>query len=118
MEMKWNPIIDGALSGIPRDKRLLVTRINHGRLYVDFGYLESILEKHAMIEVGDVGTLVKAKECVAWMQVPEPFKPKDCNICAYRKEWTDEFGDNWFECELLQGDVPPNGKLNDCPLNR
>lgn len=65
MDMKWNPIVNGDLSGIPRDTRLLVTRINHGGLYVDFGYLESILEKHAMIEVGDVGTLVKAKECVA-----------------------------------------------------
>ena len=49
---------------------------------------------------------------------PKPYKPNDCNKCAYRKEWTDEFGDNWFECEVLQCDVPPNGKLNDCPLNR
>ena len=26
MNMKWNPIENGDLSGIPRDKRLLVTR--------------------------------------------------------------------------------------------
>lgn len=25
MEMKWNPIIDGDLSGIPRDEELLFT---------------------------------------------------------------------------------------------
>lgn len=28
MDMKWNPIIDGDLSGIPRDERLLFTGID------------------------------------------------------------------------------------------
>lgn len=120
MEMKWHPIVNGDLSEVPKDKRLLVTRINHGRLYVDFGYLESILEKHAMIEVGDVGTLVKAKECVAWMEVPEPFKPTPdkCFKCNHGHLQHDEDSDNWFECELLQRDVPANGKPEDCPLDR
>lgn len=76
MEMKWNPIVNGDLRGIPRDTRLLVTRIEGGRLYVDFGYLESILERYAVIEVGDIGVLVKAEECVAWMKLPEPYNPK------------------------------------------
>ena len=101
MNMKWNPIVNGDLSGIPRDKRLLVTRINNGRLYVDFGYLESILEKHAMIEVGDVGTLVKAKECVAWMEPPEPYEPGRCDICNQCRVFIDGSGDRWSKCELL-----------------
>lgn len=28
MDMKWNPVIDGDLSGIPRDERLLFTGIH------------------------------------------------------------------------------------------
>ena len=43
MEGKWHPIIDGDLSGIPRDKRLLFSGIDQGELYVDFGYVESRL---------------------------------------------------------------------------
>lgn len=117
MELKWHPIVDGDLNGIPKDKRLLFTGIDQGELYVDFGYVDSYLERQAMISIGNTMT-VKTKEIIAWMEVPEPFEPDECNKCAYRKEWTDEFGDNWFECELLQCDVPPNGKLNDCPLNR
>ena len=120
MDMKWNPIVNGDLSGIPRDTRLLVTRTAFGRPYVDVGYLESILEKHAVIEVGDIGTLVKAEECVAWMKLPEPYNPTPdkCFKCNHGKLQHDEFSDNWFECELLQRGVPPNGKPDDCPLNR
>ena len=51
MEMKWHPIIDGDLSGIPRDKRLLFSGIDQGELYVDFGYVESRLEKHVIISM-------------------------------------------------------------------
>lgn len=87
MEMKWNPIVNGDLSGVPRDTRLLVTRIAFGRPYVDIGYLENILEKYAVIEVGDIGTLIKAEECVAWMKLPEPYNPK---AKAIRVVLTDE----------------------------
>lgn len=105
METKWNPIVNGDLKGVPRDTRLLITRIEGGRLYVDFGYLESILERYAVIEVGDIGILVKSKECVAWMKLPEPYNPKDCNRCVHWKEWIDEFGDSCAECELIEN--PP-----------
>ena len=83
MEMKWHQIEDGDLKGVPRDTRLLVTRIEGGRLYVDFGYLESILERYAVIEVGDIGILVNAKECVAWMKLPEPYNPKSNAIKVF-----------------------------------
>ena len=120
MEMKWNLIVNGDLSGIPRDVRLLVTRIDGDKPYVDIGYLESILEKHAVIEVGDIGIQVKAEECVAWADLPEPYKPTPdkCYKCNHGKLQHDESSDNWFECELLQRDVPPNGKPEDCPLDR
>lgn len=101
MNMKWNPIVNGDLSGVPRDTRLLVTRINNGRLYVDFGYLESILEKHAMIEVGDVGTLVKAEDVVAWMEIPEPYQPDRCDICNQCRVFIDGSGTRWSKCELM-----------------
>nr|DAW53838.1 MAG TPA: hypothetical protein [Caudoviricetes sp.] len=121
MDMKWTSIIDGDLSGIPQQENLLFTIFDerHHENYVAAGW---ILEYEGELEVRGVDpwglNSNETKKVKAWMEFPEPYKPKDCNICAYRKEWTDEFGDNWFECELLQCDVPPNGKLNDCPLNR
>lgn len=44
--------------------------------------------------------------------------PSDKCKCNHGKLQRDEFSDNWFECELLQRDVPPNGKPEDCPLDR
>lgn len=52
---------------------------------------------------------------------PEPHKstPDKCFKCNHGHLQHDEDRDNnWFECELLQRDVPPNGKPEDCPLNR
>lgn len=120
MEMKWNPIIDGDLSRIPRDERLLFTGIDHGELYVDFGYIESWRENHVLVYLCENEVPVEAKEFIAWMELPEPYKPTPdkCFKCNHGKLQHDESSDNWFECELLQRDVPPNGKPNDCPLNR
>ena len=42
MDMKWNPIIDGDFSKVPIDESLLVTGIDNGELYVEFGYIESL----------------------------------------------------------------------------
>ena len=75
MEGKWHPIIDGDLSGIPRDKRLLFSGIDQGELYVDFGYVESQSEKHVIIYIGDIEMPIKAEELTAWMELPEPFDP-------------------------------------------
>lgn len=47
--------------------------------------------------------------------VPPPDK---CFKCNHGHLQHDEDSDNWFECELLQRDVPPNGKPEDCPLDR
>ena len=120
MDMKWIPIKNGDLSGIPRDERLLFTGIDCGELYVDFGYIESRLGDHVFVYSGDNEIPIEAKEFIAWMEIPEPFKPTPdkCFKCNHGKLQHDEFSDNWFECELLQRDVPPNGKPEDCPLDR
>lgn len=121
MEMKWHTIIDGDLSGIPRDEEFLFTVFDEedDGTYVTTAY---IVEYEGEVEVRKAAPcgliFYKAENVKAWMDYPEPYKPVECNNCPHRKEWTDEFGDNWFECELLQCDVPPNGKLNDCQLNR
>lgn len=120
MEMKWHPIIDGDLSGIPRDESLLFTGIDNGELYVEFGYIESLLEKHVCVYIGANEIPVEAKEVIAWMEIPEPYQPAPdkCFKCVHGKLQHDESSDNWFECELLQRDVPPNDKPNDCPLEK
>lgn len=54
----------------------------------------------------------------AWMKFPTQYKPTPdkCFKCNHGHLQHDEDSDNWFECELLQRDVPPCGKPNDCPL--
>lgn len=74
MDMKWNPIIDGDLSGIPRDERLLFTGIDHGELYVDFGYIES-WQNYVVAYICDDRVPVESKELIAWMEIPEPYNP-------------------------------------------
>ena len=121
MEMKWHPIENGIMKGVPRDEELIFTVLDEdtGEVRTAAGKVdEYFLKKYRYVFVGRPGYPVDSITLKAWMKLPGPYKPEECNKCAYRKEWTDEFGDNWFECELLQCDVPPNGKLNDCPLNR
>lgn len=116
MEMKWNPIIDGDLSGIPRDERLLFTGFDCGELYVDFGYIESRLGDHVFVYSGDNEIPIEAKEFIAWMEIPEPYQPGRCDICKHWKEWIDNFGDRWSKCELMEiGTFVP---LQKCPLKK
>lgn len=117
MDMKWHPIVNGDLSGIPRDERLLFTGIDHGERYVDFGYIESRLDKQVFVCIGDdIELPVEAKEFIAWMEIPEPFEPGRCDICKHWKEWIDNFGDRWSKCELMEiGTFVP---LQKCPLKK
>lgn len=105
MEMKWNPIIDGDLSGIPRDERLLFTGIDCGELYVEFGYIESWLGNHVFLYSGGTEIPIEAKEFIAWMEIPEPFKPGGCDNCKHWEAWIDEYGDRCEECVLIEN--PP-----------
>lgn len=113
--MKWKPIVDGDLSGIPRDKRLLFSCIDNNGSYVDFGCIESRLEKYEYASIGEIKLPVEAKTVQAWMELPEPYVPGRCDICKHWKEWSDNFGDQWAKCELMDATFVP---LKKCPLNR
>lgn len=116
MNMKWNPIIDGDLSGIPRDERLLFTGIDDNELYVDFGYIDSWLEKPVLVDIGDDFEIqVGAEELTAWMELPEPYVPGMCGICKHWRVWIDGFGDRWSKCELM--DIATFVPLK-CPLKK
>lgn len=117
MEMKWHPIEDGNMEELNRSAQYIFT-VEIIPMEGKPRRLVTIGEPYEMSCMKFVHPDVREVEYKAWMEPPEPFEPNDCNKCAHRREWTDEFGDNWFECELLQCDIPPNGKLNDCPLNR
>lgn len=117
MEMKWHPIENGDLSGIPRDKRFLFTGIDDNELYVDFGYIDSWLEKPVLIDIGDDFEIqVGAKELIAWMELPEPFEQGRCDICKHWRVFIDGSGNRWSKCELLgfATFVP----LKKCPLKK
>ena len=116
MEMKWHPIENGDLSGIPRDERLLFTGIDCGELYVDFGYIESRLGDHVFVYSGDNEIPIEAKEFIAWMEIPEPFKPGRCENCKHWKEWIDEYGDDCAECALIEN--PPFILPTQTPVKR
>lgn len=115
MDMKWTPIIDGDLSGIPQQKNLLFTLFDERRNenYVATGW---ILEYEGALEVRGVDpwgiNSNETKKVKAWMEFPQPFTPNDCNKCAYWNEWTDEFGDRWSKCELWNEPF----RMDDCPL--
>lgn len=98
MEMKWNPIENGDLSGIPRDERLLFTGINDSESYVEFGYIDSWLEKPVLVDIDDD---FETKEVTAWMELPEPYVPGMCGICKHWREGIDGFGNRWSKCELM-----------------
>lgn len=123
MDMKWNPIIDGDLSGIPEDEEFLFTIIDKedNEHYVITAYIKDYDGELELREVTASGLRIhEAEDVMAWMELPEPYKPipDKCFKCNHGKVQHGESSDNWFECELLKRDVPPNGKPNDCPLNR
>lgn len=100
MEMKWCPIENGDLSGIPRDERFLFTGIDDNELYVDFGYIDGS-EKNGIIYAGETEFPVEAEELTAWMELPEPHQPGGCDSCNQWMGWIDGSGNRWSKCELL-----------------
>lgn len=117
MDMKWNPIIDGDLSGIPRDEEFLFTIVDEldGEIYVTTAW---IAECDGEVEVceatGNYLRIHSAENVKAWMEFPQPFTPNGCNNCAEWEEWTDAFGDRWAECKFGYDDLSTTG----CPMNR
>lgn len=89
MEMKWHPIIDGDLSGIPRDEEFLFTVFDEedGGTYVTTAY---IVEYEGEVEVRKASPcgliFYKAENVKAWMELPEPFNQKRHIKCVLTDE--------------------------------
>lgn len=112
MDMKWTSIIDGDLSGIPRDEELLFTVFDEqDGNYVVSCWIEEYFEGN--LEVTNGLNYYEAKDVKAWMEFPEPYKQGGCDTCKHLKQWTDEFGDRLSQCELW-----PEYKPEDCPLKK
>ncbi len=117
MDMKWTPIIDGDLNGIPRDEELLFTVFDEedGETYVISCWIEEEFKDHISVTPNGM-RFYQPKNVMAWMDLPLPYKPKNkCSNCKHREEWCDEFGERWDECDLRKN-VPI--KPGECPLNR
>lgn len=115
MEMKWTPIIDGDLSGIPQDEEFLFSIFDERgkETYVATGWIIDDGEGLELRGVDPWGLnsneTIKVK---AWMELPSPFHPNDCNMCAHYRVWIDGFGDRWSKCELWNEPFA----MVDCPL--
>lgn len=121
MEMKWHPIEDGNMKGIPRDEEVIFTVLvdeDTGEVRTASGKVdEYFLKKYGYVSVGTPRYPVETKTLKAWMELPEP-SPERCFKCNHGHLQHDEDSDNWFECELLQRAVPTIGKPEDCPLKK
>lgn len=89
MDMKWTPIIDGDLRGIPRDEELLFTVFDErdGETYVTTAW---VLEYEGEVEVREATSsgleIHEAKNVKAWMDYPEPFNQKRHVKCVLTDE--------------------------------
>ena len=120
MEMKWHPIEDGNMKGVPRDKDILFTVCDEytGEVFTGVGKVdEHFLRKHRHVFIGVTSYPFDAESLKAWAELPEPFTPNDCNRCEHLEEWCDEFGAGRW-CELLKNVPFTKIKPGDCPLDR
>lgn len=119
MEMKWHPIEDGNMEELNRSAQYIFT-VEIIPMEGKPRRLVTIGEPYEMSCMKFIHPDVREVEYKAWAELPEPYKPTPdkCFKCNHGHLQHDEDSDNWFECELLQRDVPPNGKPEDCPLDR
>lgn len=113
METSWEPIVNGNLSAVPRDEYIIFTVLDNatGELYTATGKVdEFILQTYGYVFANRP---VKCKSLKAWMELPSPFTPNDCNMCTHYRVWIDGFGDRWVKCELW-----PDYKPGACPLKK
>lgn len=115
MDMKWHPIVNGDLSGIQQQETILFTLFDErqNENYVATGW---ILEDEGELVVRGVDpwglNSNETKKVKAWMELPEPYEQGGCDLCKHSKQWTDEFGDRWWKCELWNKPFA----MDDCPL--
>lgn len=116
MGMKWHPIIDGDMREVPRDEDVLFTVVDEdtGKVYTAIGEASDyFIDECGYVFVGNrIGCPVYTKSLKAWMELPPPFTPNDCNRCAQLRVWIDGFGDRWTKCELWNEPFA----MGECPL--
>ena len=122
MEMKWHPIVNGDLSGIPTNEQFLFTVFDEidDKNYVIKGLVTNGWpggwpgsNQYKVLETTVRGCRYhKAKKVKAWMELPSPFEPGRCDMCKHNEQWTDCFGDRWSKCELWNEPFA----MSDCPL--
>lgn len=120
MNMKWTPVVDGDLNGIPKDEELLFTVYDEqdGETYVIIAWIESDNSYFSGVTT-PMQCAYEAKNVKAWMDFPPPYKPKNkCSNCNRVEEWCDEFGDIWQECKFYENVPLTELKPGDCPLKR
>lgn len=116
--MKWNPIIDGDLSEVPRDEDVIFTVLDEqtGEVYTAIGEVsDDFLHEYGYVFVGVTSYPVEVESLMAWMKLPQPFKLTDCNDCPLLPVCTDKFGDIGSECKLFK---VMKIKPEDCPLKK
>lgn len=120
MIMKWNPIENGDLSGIPKAKLLIFTVYDEEdeKTYVIPGWVSEYTGEVCEETVECIYTY-ETKNVKAWMELPESFKPGRCNMCKHWEEWTDNFGDRHSKCELFDN-VPFSQIISSksCPIDK
>lgn len=116
MDVKWNPIVDGDLSEVPRDEEIIFTVLDEetGEVYTTIGEAsDCFIEKGGYVFAGrGIPHPVDTKSIKAWMKLPEPYQPGMCGICKHCRVWIDGFGDRWSKCELWNEPFA----MVECPL--
>lgn len=118
MEMKWHPIENGNMKGVPRDEDVIFTVLDEQtrEVYTAIGEVSDFfLEECGQVFVGETSYPVDTESLKAWMKLPQPFKLEDCNDCPLNPVCTDKFGDIGSECKLFK---VTKIKPWECPLNR
>lgn len=103
MEMKRHPIIDGNMSGVPRDEDVIFTVLDEqtGEAYTAIGEVSDyFLHECGQVFVGVTSYPVDTESLKAWMKLPEPYKLKDCYDCPLNPVCADKFGDQKSECKF------------------
>lgn len=104
MEMKWNPIVNGDLSEVPRDEDIIFTVFdkNTKEVYTARGIINDCMLGHGYVCVGLMDFPIEVANIKAWVELPEPFEPGRCDMCKHNEQWTDCFGDRWSKCKFSE----------------
>lgn len=117
MDMKWHPIEDGNMEQLNRSAQYIFT-VEIIPMEGKPRRLVTIGEPYEMSCMKFFHPDVREVEYKAWAEVPEPFKPGECENCKHWKEWIDEYGDGCAECELLKNVPFTKIKFGKCPLDK